>query len=222
MRLLKYSIISLIALFSISSYCQTTLLGKITNNKGEPVINTLVFLDSIKTDAVSNARGYFKVKVPEGVKKIILYSPKYGFMSVAYNQEKKLNFMYLEPLEEKKDTQVVIGYGSTEKDNTALNVSNIDLKKDKNVAIYSTIYDYIKGRVAGVRVTNSNKIIIRGVSTFNLTSDPLFVIDGVVVFSIDHVVPSDVDNISVLKGASASIYGSRGANGVIVITTKHK
>ena len=96
------------------------------------------------------------------------------------------------------------------------------MKDDKNAATFDNIYDYIKGRVAGVRVTNSNKIIIRGVSTFNLTSDPLFVIDGVVVSSIDHISPIEVDQISILTGASASIYGSRGANGVIEITTKHQ
>jgi TonB-dependent SusC/RagA subfamily outer membrane receptor len=222
MRLIKYSILIFALLLSVSSYSQTTLLGKITNNKGEPVVNTLVYIDTIKTNTISNARGFFKVKVPKGTKKITLYSPKYGFMSTAYNNEKKLNFVFIEPLEEKKDTQVVIGYGSADKENLASNVDALNVKDDKNAATFDNIYDYIKGRVAGVRVTNSNKIIIRGVSTFNLTSDPLFVIDGVVVSSIDHISPIEVDQISILTGASASIYGSRGANGVIEITTKHQ
>jgi TonB-dependent SusC/RagA subfamily outer membrane receptor len=222
MRLKKYFILIFALLLSVSSYSQTTLLGKITNNKGEPVVNTLVYIDTIKTNTISNARGFFKVKVPKGTKKITLYSPKYGFMSTAYNNEKKLNFVFIEPLEEKKDTQVVIGYGSADKENLASNVDALNVKDDKNAATFDNIYDYIKGRVAGVRVTNSNKIIIRGVSTFNLTSDPLFVIDGVVVSSIDHISPIEVDQISILTGASASIYGSRGANGVIEITTKHQ
>jgi TonB-dependent SusC/RagA subfamily outer membrane receptor len=222
MRLKKYSILIFALLLSVSIYSQTTLLGKITNNKGEPVVNTLVYIDTIKTNTISNARGFFKVKVPKGTKKITLYSPKYGFMSTAYNNEKKLNFVFIEPLEEKKDTQVVIGYGSADKENLASNVDALNVKDDKNAATFDNIYDYIKGRVAGVRVTNSNKIIIRGVSTFNLTSDPLFVIDGVVVSSIDHISPIEVDQISILTGASASIYGSRGANGVIEITTKHQ
>ena len=102
MRLKKYFILIFALLLSVSSYSQTTLLGKITNNKGEPVVNTLVYIDTIKTNTISNARGFFKVKVPKGTKKITLYSPKYGFMSTAYNNEKKLNFVFIEPLEEKK------------------------------------------------------------------------------------------------------------------------
>lgn len=222
MRLKKYSILIFALLLSITNYSQTTLLGKITNNKDEPVVNTLVFLDTIKTNAVSNAHGYFRVKVPKGIKKITLYSPKYGFMSTEYSYEKKLNFIFIEPLEEKKDTQVVIGYGSADKENFASNVDALNVKDDKNALIFDNIYDYIRGRVAGVKVTNSNQILIRGVSSFNLSSEPLFVVDGVIVSSIDHILPIEVDKISILKGASASIYGTRGSNGVIEITTKHR
>jgi len=222
MRLKKYSILILALLLSIANYSQTTLLGKITNTKNEPVVNTLVFLDTIKTNAVSNAHGFFKVKVPKGIKKITLFSPKYGFMSTEYSYEKKMNFIFIEPLEEKKDTQVVIGYGSAEKENLASNVDALNVKDDKNAATFDNIYDYIKGRVAGVKVTNSNQILIRGVSSFNLSGEPLFVVDGVVVSSIDHISPIEVEQISILKGASASIYGTTGANGVIEITTRHQ
>ena len=222
MRLIKGFILIFALLFSISNYSQTTLLGKITNNKGEPVVNTLVYLDTIKTNAVSNARGYFKVKVPKGIKKITLYSPKYGFMSIAYANEKKLSFVFIETIEEQKDTKVVIGYGSANKETLATNVTGLNVKDDKNAFVFNNIYDYLRGRVAGVKVTNSNEIIIRGISSFNLSNKALLVVDGVVVSSIDHISPIDVDNISVLKGASASIYGSRGANGVIEITTKQQ
>jgi len=222
MRLKKYSILILALLLSIANYSQTTLLGKITNTKNEPVVNTLVFLDTIKTNAVSNAHGFFKVKVPKGIKKITLFSPKYGFMSTEYSYEKKMNFIFIEPLEEKKDTQVVIGYGSAEKENLASNVDALNVKDDKNAATFDNIYDYIKGRVAGVKVTNSNQILIRGVSSFNLSGEPLFVVDGVVVSSINHISPIEVEQISILKGASASIYGTTGANGVIEITTRHQ
>jgi len=222
MRLKKYSILILALLLSIANYSQTTLLGKITNTKNEPVVNTLVFLDTIKTNAVSNAHGFFKVKVPKGIKKITLFSPKYGFMSTEYSYEKKMNFIFIEPLEEKKDTQVVIGYGSAEKENLASNVDALNVKDDKNAATFDNIYDYIKGHVAGVKVTNTNQILIRGVSSFNLSGEPLFVVDGVVVSSIDHISPIEVEQISILKGASASIYGTTGANGVIEITTRHQ
>jgi TonB-dependent SusC/RagA subfamily outer membrane receptor len=75
----------------------------------------------------------------------------------------------------------------------------------------------IQGKVPGVDVVG-NKITIRGVGSLNLSSDPLFVVDGVAVSSIDNISPREVKSITVLKGASAAIYGTRGANGVILIT----
>jgi len=107
MRLNKFLIIYIFLLFSVSNFGQTSLIGKITNDKGEPVVNALVYLDTIKTTATSNVIGYFKVKVPEGVKKITLHSPKYGYMTTEYNNEKRLSFIFIEPKGEKKDTQVV-------------------------------------------------------------------------------------------------------------------
>ncbi|MBT8260229.1 MAG: TonB-dependent receptor plug domain-containing protein [Flavobacteriaceae bacterium] len=222
MKPLKISIVLVFILFSLSVMCQTVLRGKVTNNKGEAVSNTLVFLDSVKTNVVSNANGYFRVKVPEGTKKITLFAPKYGFMSLDYAEEKKVSFVFIETLEEKKDTQVLIGYGSEEKKNITTTVNTLNVKDDKNAMIFSDIFDYLRGRVAGVKVTSSNQVYIRGVSSFNLSNEPLFVVDGVIVNSITHILPIEVDKISVLKGASASIYGSRGANGVIEITTKHQ
>lgn len=221
MRLLKCFFVCCFLLLSNIVISQTVLRGKVTNTKGEPVKNTLVFLDSIKTNAVSNAHGYFRVKVPEGINKITLFSPKYGFMSTPYVGDKKVSFVFVEPIEKQENTQVVIGYGAEEEDKLTTSVNTLNVKDDKNTAIYANIYEYIRGRVAGVKVTNDNQIVIRGVSSFNLSNEPLYVVDGVVVSNIDFVIPMDVDKISVLKGSSASIYGSRGSNGVLVITTKH-
>jgi TonB-dependent SusC/RagA subfamily outer membrane receptor len=67
-------------------------------------------------------------------------------------------------------------------------------------------------------MVNGNSIQIQGSSSFNLSTEPLFVVDGIVVESVENISPTMVENITVLKGASASIYGSRGANGVILIT----
>ncbi len=93
--------------------------------------------------------------------------------------------------------------------------------KDKQAYAYENIYDLIRGRLGGVFVTDNNRIIIRGPISLSQSSTPLFVVDGNIVYSIDHIFPRDVKDISVLKGAAASIYGSRGAGGVIQITTKN-
>jgi len=219
MKLNKFLIICFFLLFSISNFGQTTLLGKITNDKSEPIVNALVYLDTIKTKATSNAIGYFEVKVPEGIKKITLYSPKHGYLTAEYNNEKRLNFVFMEPKGEEKDTQVVLGNATSDKDNLDSSINTLNVNQDKNASNFSSIYDYIDGRVAGVSVIN-NQITIRGGSSWELSNEPLFVVDGVVVSSIGHISPTDVDNINVLKGVDASIYGSRGSNGVIEITTK--
>jgi len=219
MKLNKFLIISFFLLFSISNFGQTTLLGRITNDKDEPIVNVLVYLDTIKTKVISNVIGCFEVTIPEGIKTITLYSPKHGYLTSAYNNEKRLSFMFLEPKEEKKDTQVVLENGTSDKNNPASSINTLNVRQDKNTSTYRTIYEYIDGKVAGVSVSNDNKITIRGGTSWNLSNEPLFVVDGVVVQSIDHISPVDVVNINVLKGVDTSIYGSRGSNGVIEIRT---
>ena len=114
------------------------------------------------------------------------------------------------------DTEIEIGYGTVKKKNLTTDVGYIDAQDDSN-ASYTNIYDMIRGKVPGVQVTG-NKITIRGVSSINSSTDPLLVVDGVVVYTIDNISPRQVKSITVLKGSDAAIYGSRGAAGVIMIT----
>jgi TonB-dependent SusC/RagA subfamily outer membrane receptor len=91
--------------------------------------------------------------------------------------------------------------------------------KDSSVPVYQDIYDMIRGRVAGVEVSGRS-IKIRGTNSLNVSTEPLFVVDGVIVREIDDIAPETVRSIEVLKGPDASVYGARGSNGVIVITRK--
>ncbi|HBC78610.1 MAG TPA: hypothetical protein DEO60_03050 [Bacteroidales bacterium] len=91
--------------------------------------------------------------------------------------------------------------------------------KDSSVPAYQDIYDMIRGRVAGVEVSGKS-IRIRGSNSLNVSTEPLFVVDGVMVREIDDIAPETVKSIEVLKGPDASAYGVRGSNGVIVITRK--
>lgn len=117
-----------------------------------------------------------------------------------------------------EDEVLNIGYGNQMKDNSAYSVSKLKIK-EKEIASYNSIYDYINGRIPGVQV-NGTKIIIRGVGSINGETDPLILVDGVQTSDISYLNPNDVADVSVLKDASASIYGVQGANGVILITTK--
>jgi TonB-dependent SusC/RagA subfamily outer membrane receptor len=112
---------------------------------------------------------------------------------------------------------VNIGYATVDSKDLSTAVSKVDTR---NAAQYKTIYEMIEGRCAGVEV-NGERIIIRGMGTVNGSSDPLFVVNNVPTDDISYINPNDVKSISVLKDAgSCAIYGSRGANGVILIDLK--
>lgn len=188
------------------AHAQTSVSGKVLNYKNKPVSGAVMYLDTIATEVATNKLGKYSLDVPEAVKTIKVYSKKYGWLSSAYAKETKMDFMYL-------DTA-----STTDKSITPPN--GLKPGKDKTTVSYRTIYDMMRGRIAGVTVQQDNTIIIRGINSIRNNSEPLFVVDGNVVSSIDFIVPNEVLSINVLKDAEASIYGSRGASGVIVIKLK--
>jgi TonB-dependent SusC/RagA subfamily outer membrane receptor len=117
-----------------------------------------------------------------------------------------------------RDEQVNVGYGSTDKDNLTYSVASV--KMEEQDASYSDMYEYLRGRVAGVTIGPDNSIRIRGNNSINSSNEPLILLDGVEITDLGAVSPNDVYSVDVLKDASSSIYGVRGANGVILITTK--
>ena len=111
-----------------------------------------------------------------------------------------------------------LGYGIVVTDGSKTeSVSTVEMDENQP---YRTIYEFLAGRVAGV-VVQGEKVTIRGVNSINASTDPLFIVNGSPAESISWINPKDVKTIDVLKdGAACSLYGSRGANGVIIITTK--
>lgn len=201
---------------------QNKLTGIVTNGMNHPIANASIFLDSISAKATTNKKGEFEVLVPTTTKVINVYSAEYGLLSSAYNNESAMNFMFLETVKIKNNgnNDISLGYSKEEDQYKVLTKQSINVEKDKNTTSFITIYDLIRGRLSGVSVTRDNKITIRGTSSIRNIGDPLFVIDGMIVSSIDFISPNNVKTIRVLKGAEASIYGAQGTNGVLVITTK--
>lgn len=207
------------------SYGQNKLIGKVTNSKNKPVVNAKVFLDSIYTNVETNKNGDFEVLLPEKVTMVNVYSHDYGLLSSKFNNENIMNFMFLDSDKSinertKKGDKISIGYSEVDKKYKVNNSEGSNVPNDKNTAVYNTIYDMIRGRLSGVTVSRDNRITIRGVSSIRNISEPLFVVDGMIVSGIDYISPNNVKNISVLKGAEASIYGSQASAGVIIIKTK--
>ena len=210
-------------LFVYLGYAQIKMSGKVVNYKNKPVVKAKIYLDSIYSNVETNKNGEFEVSLPDKLSTINVYSDEYGLLSSKFNNESTMNFMFLESEKSKnrkKGDKISLVYSESEKKYEVISSNNINASNDKNAVIYNTIYDMIRGRLAGVSVSGNNKITIRGVSSINYISDPLFVVDGSIVSSIDYISPNNVKSISVLKGAEASIYGSQGSSGVIIIKTK--
>lgn len=118
---------------------------------------------------------------------------------------------------------VNVGYGYVKRKNLVNSVSKVPMENDQNMS-YNDIGEYLMGRVPGLTVIKTGttyRYIIRGLSSINSQTDPLFIVDGVEVMDISYLNPRDVKSVEVLKDSSASIYGTRGACGVILITTRH-
>ena len=113
---------------------------------------------------------------------------------------------------------VDVGYGTQNRDKVTTSVSNLKVKKT-DAQTYSDMYEYLRGRVAGVMVTSDNRIIIRGIGTNSNNTDPLILVDGVEVTDLSGINPADVQSVDVIKDGSSAIYGMQGANGVIIIKT---
>ena len=119
-----------------------------------------------------------------------------------------------------EDETANIGYGEIDRKNSTFSTNKLNMRPN-DAAVYTDMYEYLRGRVPGVAVGTDNSITIRGVNSINLSTEPLILLDGVAITDLSTINPMDVQSVDVLKDASSSIYGARGANGVILITTKH-
>lgn len=208
---------------------KTALKGLVIDTENNPVINASIFIDGKNCGTLSDEDGLFEIKVKSDVKTITIFTLFNGVTELKYHGQEKITFVLIQgntimqdPLNtssKKEEDLVDVGYGKVLKRNLITSVGIVNKEHIKNTYHYSNIYAMIKGEVSGVTVSGGN-ITIRGISSLNLSNEPLFVVDGVPTSGISDLSPDDVKSISVLKGASAAIYGSRGANGVILIRLK--
>jgi TonB-dependent SusC/RagA subfamily outer membrane receptor len=197
------------------------LSGVVVDANQKPIQGAIVLIDNKKTDCTTDANGFYKLKVSPNAKTISVFTMSGIVSELPIEGKTVVNFKLQSKGQSSGENmkgdeeQINIGYGSVDKKNLLTPVGKIDGQNPK-YASYTNIYDMIRGEVPGVQVNGKN-IVIQGPSSINLSSTPLFVIDGMVVESIDDLKPQFVKSIEILKGSSASIYGSRGTNGVILI-----
>lgn len=202
-----------------------TITGYVMDQTNTPVANALVTVDGLPTEVLTNKNGYFKIKVRQVNNKIGISTATNGSLDEVINGRTRINFqfagkvepqMMANPEPDPGDELVDIGYSKVKKKNLTTSVGRIDGTKSR-YASYNSVYDMLKGEIPGVQV-NGTSVLIRNPSSINASNEPLFVVDGVPVNSIEGIQPQMVKSIHVLKGSDAAIYGVRGANGVILIT----
>ena len=210
---------SIIGLYGQKSGKRITITGYVVDGTTTPVADAIIMIDGEKTDKITDSKGFYKIKVRKENKKIGVFTSSNGIIEKEIEGRKNIDFTFPGSIPylkaDPKEEPVDVGYGKVKKKDLIVPVGKIDGAKSK-YAGYDNIYDMIRGQVPGV-VVNGTSIIIRNASSINMSNEPLFVVDGVPVSTIDNILPQNVKSIEVLKGSAASIYGSRGSNGVILI-----
>jgi Outer membrane cobalamin receptor protein len=223
-----------------------TVNGKITDETGEPLIGVSILVKGTSQGTITDIDGKYSLNVPgQSTRLVFSYI---GFTKMELQAQKMLNVKMVSEAENLNEV-VVVGYGTVKKNDLTGSVSTLK-SKDFNVGLVSAPSQLIQGRVAGVNITNNGgepgggaTVRVRGSNSIRSGQDPLYVVDGVPLNVSDDQQPSgasisgvgdtskknplnflnpdDIESIDVLKDASATaIYGARGANGVIIVTTK--
>ena len=217
---------------SVGAFAQIDVKGHVKDALGEPIIGATVRVANTQTATVTDFDGNFTLKANQGADITVSYI---GYQTATVQAAPNV-VVLLQDDAALLNEVVVIGYGVARKNDLTGSVTAIK-PDEKNHGLIVSAQDMIQGKIAGVNVTSdggtpggSSTIRIRGGSSLNASNDPLIVIDGL---AMDHqgikgasnalsmVNPNDIESFTVLKDASATaIYGSRGSNGVIIITTK--
>ena len=218
------AILSMLCLFSLGAMAQGTVKGTVIDEAGEPVIGASVQVQGAKTGAVTDFNGNFSVQAASNATLLISYVG-YVTETVNVNGRSNINVTLKEDVTTLNDV-VVIGYGVQKK--KLVTGATVQVKGDDIAKLNTTnALEAMQSSTPGVQITQSSsqpgkgyKVFIRGMGTTG-DNTPLYVIDGVAGGNLDGINPNDIESIDVLKdAASAAIYGSRAANGVILVTTK--
>ncbi len=215
-----------------------TVTGTVTDDKGQPLANVSVVLKPSGSGTVTNDKGKFSISVPSNARSLQFSSVNYTDVTVALGNKTTID-VKLVPEDKTLAEVVVVGYGTQKRKDVTSSIATVSGESIRNIPVQS--FDQaLSGKAAGVNVSMPNGVLnnppvirIRGANSITGSTFPLIVIDGVPTYSGDFstnlsannalssINPADIEDIQILKDASAAaIYGSRAANGVMLITTK--
>ncbi len=213
--------------FVVLLLCSYSLLGQKTESKitwvngtvldanRAPVKKAVIYLDSVETKIKTDKKGEFKIGLKPGNELISAYSWKHGIHTVVYDKNKDVLIVFPEIGDVvPQDKLVEMGFKTRKKTRKK--------KEPKDYSKYLDMYQLIGAEVPGAQVSGTT-IRLRGnaINSVNSGQEPLLIVDGTVVGSLEYILPREVASVRVIRDENASIYGARGANGVIVIKMKN-
>ena len=222
----RYILIIMAALLGTAAFAQTiTVSGTVKEDSNEPAIGASVIVSGTTNGVVTDINGRYTIKAKKGQVLVFNY--------LGFKEEKVMLTgqtivdIKLKPDVNLLDELVVVGYGATKRSDLTGSVASISSDKVSHFQSASVL-DALSGQIAGVSIVSTDgtpgagfDIKIRGVGSINGDASPLYVVDGFQVDNIDYLANSDIESIEFLKDASSSaIYGSRAANGVVLVSTK--
>lgn len=214
-------------LHSVTVFAQKrTISGIVIDENNEPLIGATIVAEGKSNMTVTNVDGKFSLAVLDNVKTIEVSFVGYTAQTVSI-KGKSVFTIQMRENDVQMDEVVVIGYGTAKRGNITGSIAKVDASKLEGRPS-SNIVSSLQGQLAGVEIRATDgtpgsaiQIRVRGAASINADADPLYIVDGIPVDDLGSINPGDIQSVEVLKDASSSaIYGSRGANGVILITTK--
>lgn len=223
---LRFALVAATLTMSANGFAQTVIKGNVTDNTGEPIIGASVIEQGTNTGGVTDLDGNFTITLTGNSKKLKISYVGMKPQLVNVAGKSTIN-VKLEDDSNSLNDVVVIGYGAVKKKDLTGAVATVDNKALTQVPVASAS-EALTGKMPGVQITTTEgspdadvKIRVRGGGSITQSNDPLYIVDGFPVETISDIPASDIEDITVLKDASSTaIYGSRGANGVILVTTK--
>jgi TonB-linked SusC/RagA family outer membrane protein len=221
------SVLCILTMLPLLVFSQVKIKGTVTDSEKEFLPGVSVLIKGTTTGTITDINGNYSIEIPS--KNSILVFSYIGFITKEVNcKDQTILNISLTAANLQLNDVVVVGYGTQQKKDLTgaiQSVKNTDLVKAMN----SNVTESLNGRVAGVLVTKSSNrpgadmsVEIRGINSINSSNEPLYVIDGIPSYSgLKFLNSADIESIDILKDASScAIYGSRGANGVVIVTTK--
>ncbi|PIB34677.1 SusC/RagA family TonB-linked outer membrane protein [Reichenbachiella sp. 5M10] len=213
-------------MMSYASFAQTQISGTVVSDLGEGLPGATILAQGTSAGTVTDFDGNFSLVVPEGATNLVVSFIGYSTQTVGINGRSSID-VTLQPDAETLTEVVIVGYGTQKKTDVTGAITGVDSEEITGRGVTNPI-QALQGAVPGIQVTNSTgrvgdsfNVVVRGQGSFSDDATPLYVVDGVIVDNIDFLNPQDIAKLDVLKDASsAAIYGSRAANGVVMIKTK--